>query len=206
VGTSAGAANGHGGQLGDDGQAGLEAFGAGPDVDLDGPLAGTGDGPGAGEEVAVDPAHFKDVLGRFSTGVVVVTALKEGEPAGMSAQSVVSLSLDPPLVLFCPAKASTSWPRIRAAGRFALNILASDQQETSVAFSRSGGDKFAGVAWEPGRTGAPLLIGALGHVECVLEHVYDGGDHEIAVGRVVDLAVRRDASPLIFYRGAYASL
>jgi flavin reductase (DIM6/NTAB) family NADH-FMN oxidoreductase RutF len=170
------------------------------------PAAGAiaGSDPPAIEEV--DASRIKDVLGRFSTGVVVVTAMHEAKPAGMSAQSVVSLSLDPPLVLFCPARSSTSWPMIRAAGRFALNILASDQQETSVAFARSGGDKFAGVAWEPGRTGAPLLAGALGHVECVLEHVYDGGDHEIAVGRVVDLAVRRDTTPLIFYRGAYSSL
>ncbi len=164
-----------------------------------------GDGTPQGE-YRIDPAHFREVLGHFSTGVVVVTATHEGAPVGMSAQSVVSLSLEPPLVLFCPARSSTTWPRVRAAGCFAVNILAGDQQELSVAFSRSGTDKFAGVAWEPGRTGSPLLAGALGHVECTLEHVYDGGDHEIVVGRVIDLAIRRDASPLIFFRGAYASL
>jgi 3-hydroxy-9,10-secoandrosta-1,3,5(10)-triene-9,17-dione monooxygenase reductase component len=162
--------------------------------------------PGDGTEVEVDPAHFREVLGHFSTGVVVVTAMHDGTPVGMSAQSVVSLSLEPPLVLFCPARSSTTWPRIHETGRFAVNILAADQEPLSVAFARSGTDKFAGVAWEPGHTGAPLLAGALGHVECTLEHVYDGGDHEIVVGRVVDLAVRRDSSPLIFFRGAYASL
>lgn len=154
-------------------------------------------------EVEIDPAHFREVLGHFSTGVVVVTASEKGTPVGMSAQSVVSLSLDPPLVLFCPARSSTTWPRIRAAGRFAINILAADQEALSVGFSRSGVDKFAGVDWQPGHTGSPLLAGALGHVECTLERVYDGGDHEIVLGRVVDLAVRRDARPLVFFRGAY---
>ena len=157
-------------------------------------------------DVEIDPDHFKQVLGYFSTGVVVVTALDGGQPVGMSAQSVVSLSLDPPLVLFCPARSSTTWPRIQRARSFALNILAADQQQLSDGFARSGADKFAGVEWAAGHTGAPLLAGAIGHVECQLENVYPGGDHEIAVGRVVDLGVRRDASPLIYFRGAYSSL
>jgi flavin reductase (DIM6/NTAB) family NADH-FMN oxidoreductase RutF len=162
-------------------------------------------GPATGE-ITIEPAHFREVLGHFLTGVVVVTAMLDGVPAGMSAQSVVSLSLDPPLVLFCPARTSTTWPRIRAARRFALNILAADQRELSVSFSRSGTDKFAGVSWEAGRTGAPLLAGALAHVESVLEEVYPGGDHEIVVGRVVGLEIRRDTSPLAFFRGDYLNL
>lgn len=156
--------------------------------------------------IEIDPAHFRQVLGHFSTGVVVVTSLDEAGPAGMSAQSVVSLSLEPPLVLFCPAKSSTTWPRIRRSGRFALNILAIDQEHLATAFARSGADKFAGVAWQPGHTGAPLLDGVLAHVECSLEQIYDGGDHDIVVGRVQDLDVRRDAEPLLFYRGSYATL
>lgn len=163
-------------------------------------------GGAAERPVEIDPAHFRQVLGHFSTGVVVVTACDERGPAGMSAQSVVSLSLDPPLVLFCPAKSSTTWPRIRSSGEFALNILATDQEHLAKAFARSGGDKFAGVPWEPGHRGSPLLAGVLAHVECSLEQVYDGGDHDIVVGRVHDLDVRRDAAPLLFYRGSYATL
>ena len=150
--------------------------------------------------------NFRDVLSHFSTGVVVVTASSPDGPAGMTCQSVVSLSLDPPLVLFCPAKSSTSWPLIRAAGHFCVNILAADQAGLCAAFARSGGDKFAGVAWSPGVTGAPVLGGTLAHVESTLEVVYDGGDHEIAVGAVVDLSVRRSAQPLVFFRGALLEL
>ena len=150
--------------------------------------------------------HFRDVLGHFSTGVVVVTAAAPDGPAGMTCQSVVSLSLDPPLVLFCPAKSSTSWPRIRVAGHFCLNILAADQEALCATFARSGGDKFAGVGWAPGATGAPVLAGTLAHVECNLEVVHDGGDHEIAVGSVVDLSIRRAARPLVFFRGTFHAL
>ena len=150
--------------------------------------------------------HFRDVLGHFSTGVVVVTAVGADGPAGMTCQSVVSLSLDPPLVLFCPAKSSTSWPLIRTAGSFCINILAADQRRLCGAFARSGGDKFEGVDWSPGSTGAPVLAGTLAHVECLLEAVHPGGDHEIAVGAVVDLAVRRAAKPLVFFRGSLLEL
>jgi 3-hydroxy-9,10-secoandrosta-1,3,5(10)-triene-9,17-dione monooxygenase reductase component len=150
--------------------------------------------------------HFRDVLGHFSTGVVVVTADGQGGRAGMTCQSVVSLSLDPPLVLFCPAKTSTSWPRMREAGHFCINILAADQEALASRFARSGGDKFVGVDWTPGVTGAPVLAGTLAHVECTLQAVYDGGDHDIAVGAVVDLAIRRDTKPLVFFRGSFLEL
>ena len=147
----------------------------------------------AASQTSIDPARFREVLGHFSTGVAIVTARHRAGPVGMTCQSVVSLSLDPPLVLFCAARKSTSWPRIREAGHFCMNILATDQEELGVAFARSGGDKFAGVEWEPGSSGAPILAGALAHVECELEAVHAGGDHEIIIGRVVDLEIRRDA-------------
>jgi 3-hydroxy-9,10-secoandrosta-1,3,5(10)-triene-9,17-dione monooxygenase reductase component len=160
----------------------------------------------AAAQAPIDPAHFREVLGHFSTGVAIVTAHHRDGPVGMTCQSVVSLSLDPPLVLFCAARTSTSWPRIRQSGHFCLNILATDQEELGVAFARSGGDKFAGVEWEPGRSGAPILAGALAHVQCELEAVHPGGDHEIVVGRVVDMEIRRDAYPLLFFRGSFGSL
>ncbi len=153
-----------------------------------------------GQVMSVDPAAFRTVLGHFSTGIVVVTG--EG-PVGMTAQSVASLSLEPPLVLFCPAKASTTWPSIRRAGAFCLNILAADQQDLCTVFARSGGDKFLGVRWRSGITGAPILADTLAHVECQLVDVHEGGDHDIAIGRVVALDVQRDAQPLLFFRGKF---
>jgi flavin reductase (DIM6/NTAB) family NADH-FMN oxidoreductase RutF len=154
----------------------------------------------APEPAEFGSARFREVLGYFPTGVVVVTAWAD-RAVGMTAQSVVSLSLEPPLVLFCPAKTSTTWPSIAAVGHFCINMLASDQEDLCAAFAVSGGDKFAGVEWEAGRTGAPILTSALATVECTLENVYDGGDHEIAVGRAIALDVRQPGIPLVMVRG-----
>jgi flavin reductase (DIM6/NTAB) family NADH-FMN oxidoreductase RutF len=148
-----------------------------------------------------DPVAFRRLLSHFATGVVVVTAA-DPEPVGLTCQSFSSLSLDPPLVMFSPARTSTSWPRIRAVGRFAVNILAEDQEELCRRFAVSGGDKFAGVDWHPGTTGAPILAGTLAHVECVLHAVHPGGDHDIVVGSPVSLQETSTAQPLLFFRGA----
>jgi len=150
-------------------------------------------------------ALFKDVMGRFATGVTVVTALEEGVPVGFTCQSFVSLSLAPPLVALAPAKSSTSWPRMVTAGAFCVNVLGEEQRAIGETFAVSGGDKFADAAWASGRTGAPVLEGAVAWVECRLELVHDAGDHELVVGRVVDLGAR-DAAPLLFYRGRYARI
>jgi len=155
----------------------------------------------------VDPDRFRQVLSEFCSGIVVVTGWARSHPVGLTCQSFSSLSLDPPLVMFAAARTSRSWPRIRRAGRFAVNILGDDQEEISRTFALSGVDKFAGVQWRPGVTGAPLLAGALAHLECALASVYDGGDHQIAVGRVVGLReYGPEGHPLLFYRGEYHSL
>ncbi|MFG2620165.1 flavin reductase family protein [Streptomyces sp. NPDC048507] len=152
---------------------------------------------------------MKAVLSSYCTGVAVVTAPGTdgdghgGRPAAMAVQSFSSVSLDPPLVCFCPARTSTTWPRIRAAGAFAVNVLAADQLELSRRFAVTGGDKFAGVSWRPGANGAPLLDGVLATVECVLEDVLDGGDHVIALGRVTAATAHRDGAPLLYFRRAY---
>jgi 3-hydroxy-9,10-secoandrosta-1,3,5(10)-triene-9,17-dione monooxygenase reductase component len=152
----------------------------------------------------VSPEHFRAVLGHFCSGITVVTATDAHGPAGLTAQSFASLSLDPPLVLVCPAKNSTSWPRIEAAGSFCINVLSEDQEELCRGFAARGADKFAGVGYGPApHTGAPLLAGALAWIDCNLETVYDGGDHIIAVGRVLDLGSRDSGRPLLFYRGGY---
>jgi 3-hydroxy-9,10-secoandrosta-1,3,5(10)-triene-9,17-dione monooxygenase reductase component len=148
---------------------------------------------------------FKEVMGRFATGVTVVTAIEDGLPIGFTAQSFVSLSLDPPYVALAPAKSSTSWPRIRAAGSFCVNVLADDQADICRGFAKSGGDKFAGVAWTPATTGSPLLDGVIAWADCQLELVHDAGDHELVIGRVVDVGANEGA-PLIFYRSAFRTL
>jgi 3-hydroxy-9,10-secoandrosta-1,3,5(10)-triene-9,17-dione monooxygenase reductase component len=150
-----------------------------------------------------DVATFRTVLGHFCSGITIVTAVDDGMAVGLTCQSFASVSLDPPLVLFVPAKASSSWPRIRHAGHFCANVLADHQEPLGRRFAIKGADKFAGVGWRPGGTGSPLLDGCLGYVECEVESVHDGGDHDIAVGRVVDLGVADEGSPLLFYRGGY---
>ncbi|MGW2019348.1 flavin reductase family protein [Streptomyces sp. NPDC001927] len=155
-----------------------------------------------------DPTDMKSALAGFCTGVAVITARDpaDGRPVGMAVQSFSSVSLDPPLVCFCPAHTSTTWPRIRAAGRFAVNVLAADQEELCRRFAVTGGDKFAGTAWRPGAAGAPLLDGALATIECTLDAVLDGGDHAIALGRVDALTAHRDTGPLLYFRRTYGRL
>jgi 3-hydroxy-9,10-secoandrosta-1,3,5(10)-triene-9,17-dione monooxygenase reductase component len=150
----------------------------------------------------LDQARFREVLGHFATGVTIVTALEEGQPVGFSCQSFAALSLDPPMVVLAPARSSTSWPRIRAAGSFCVNILNEHQEAVCRAFAISGGDKFSGVGWRPGITGAPVIDGALAVVECQLGEIFEGGDHEIVTGLVVALEVG-EGGPLLFYRGGF---
>jgi 3-hydroxy-9,10-secoandrosta-1,3,5(10)-triene-9,17-dione monooxygenase reductase component len=150
-----------------------------------------------------DPAAFRRVLGHFCTGVVIVTAIDGGAPVGMTCQSFSSLSLDPPLVLFSASHSSTSWPRIRRVGSFAVNILADHQEATSRAFAVSGGDKFAAVDWSPGVMGAPLLSGCVAHVECRLQSIVAGGDHDIVIGEPVAMGEDPSQVPLLFFRSGY---
>lgn len=154
----------------------------------------------------IDQARFREVCGHWLTGVTVVTAVDDGEPVGLAANSFTSVSLDPPLVLFCAGKSSGTWPRIEAAGSYAVNLLADDQEEISRVFATKDADRFKGVGFHTGATGSPILDDALGFFDCTIESVHDAGDHVIVVGRVVDLDVRRDAGPLAFYRGGYADL
>ncbi|QJY51010.1 flavin reductase family protein [Pseudonocardia broussonetiae] len=146
---------------------------------------------------------MRDVLGHFVSGIVVITAAGPDGPLGFTCQSFSSLSLDPPLVSFAPARSSTTWPRIREVGAFCVNVLAADHQEISAGFARSGTDKFAGVAWRPGPSGAPLLEGVSAWVDCTLWGEHDGGDHTIAIGHVQDLGADPARMPLLFYRGRY---
>lgn len=151
----------------------------------------------------VDPRLMRDVLGHFASGITVVTAIGDDGPIGFTCQSFSSLSLDPPLVAFAPARTSTTWPRLRDIGRFCVNVLADDQDALSSAFARSGTDKFAGVSWEPSAHGSPVLDGVVAWIDCALFAEHEGGDHTIVVGRVLDLGATAEKTPLVFHRGAY---
>lgn len=153
-----------------------------------------------------DGAAFREVLGQFATGVAVVTATADGEPVGMAVNSFTSVSLDPPLVLFCAARTSTTWPSIRAAGRFAVNILAEHQEDVSRLFATRGADRFGAVDWHLGASGAPVLDDLLAFVDCVIESEHDAGDHVIVIGRVLDLGIRAERGPLLFHGGGYGRL
>jgi 3-hydroxy-9,10-secoandrosta-1,3,5(10)-triene-9,17-dione monooxygenase reductase component len=154
----------------------------------------------------IDAAHFRTVLGHFPTGVTVITAMgADDKPVGLAVGSFTSVSLDPPLVAFCPDRKSSSWPKIREAGVFCVNILADDQEQVCRVFASKGDDKFKGLGWRPGGTGSPVLNDVLAWIDCDIDAVHDAGDHEIVVGRVRELEVAREhgPGPLVFYRGGY---
>jgi flavin reductase (DIM6/NTAB) family NADH-FMN oxidoreductase RutF len=161
-------------------------------------------GPAAGP--VVDPLHMREVLGHFASGVTVVTARTSEGPLGFTCQAFSSLSLDPPLVVFAPGRASRTWPRLREIGRFCVNVLAEGQDELSQNFARSGVDKFAGVHWTPSRHGSPVLDDVVAWIDCELWAEYDGGDHTLVAARVLDLGADPGRRPLLFHRGAYGLL
>jgi 3-hydroxy-9,10-secoandrosta-1,3,5(10)-triene-9,17-dione monooxygenase reductase component len=154
----------------------------------------------------VDPRLMREVLGHFASGVTVVTADTEDGPLGFTCQSFSSLSLDPPLIAFAPARTSQTWPRLRDMRRFCVNVLAEGQDAVSQNFARSGADKFTGVAWTPSPHGSPVLDDVVAWIDGELWAEYDGGDHTIVVARVLDLGAHPDRRPLLFHRGSYGLL
>ncbi len=156
---------------------------------------------------ASDPAHFRKVLGAFPTGVTVVTAMDEGRPVGLAIGSFTSVSLDPPLVAFLPAKTSGSWPAIERSGAFCVNVMDADQLEVCGVMASKVEDKFASVDWTPApATGSPLIAGSLAWMDCRIDAVHEAGDHWIVVGRVEEMdstPTSDDAGPLLFFRGKY---
>lgn len=156
--------------------------------------------------MTIEGTEFRRVLGHFPTGVTVITAMTGDGPAGMAIGSFASVSLDPPLVMFCPARSSTSWAQMRDADGFCVNVLGEHQQEICAQFATSdGGDKFAGVDWAAEATGAPVLEGSIAWIDCSHYAIHDGGDHEIVVGRVERLGAEQEAAagPLLFFQGRY---
>ena len=155
---------------------------------------------------AVEPDVFRRAMSRLPTGVTVVTALGDGGPSGLTANAVLSLSLDPPLMLAALDRGSRTLRTVEEAGRFGVNVLAAEQAELARSFStkREMQEKWDGVAWRE-RGGIPALDGIVVWVGCELRDVLGGGDHVIVTGAALDIAAR-DGDPLIFYRGAYMPL
>ncbi len=154
----------------------------------------------------IERNELRRVMGHFATGVTVITTLsKEGKLHGLTANAVSSLSLDPPLLIICVDKKAESYSSFEESGVFTVNILADDQEDISRRFAVSGGEKFEGVAYRRGVNGAPILSGALAHLECKLHAAYEGGDHTIYLG-LIEEAETREVKPLLFFRGGYRSL
>ena len=151
---------------------------------------------------------FRRVMGHFVTGVTVVTAFDGDQPFGITVNALSSVSLDPPLVMVALDRRRFLTPIVRAAGRYAVNVLSEDQQALSDCFAGAdvepGRDAFCGAAWHPGPTGLPLLDGAIATLECTVVETFSAGDHDLFIGLVDDLAnATTDPMPLLYYRRRY---
>ena len=153
------------------------------------------------------PPLFRQLLGRFVTGVTVLTARDaDGNPVGMTASSLASVSLAPPLVSVCIEISASAHDTLIEAEHFVVNVLAEDQEELSRRFAQPQSTQdFDGIGWFDGEVGAPRLNGAVAHIECAREATWPGGDHTILLGRVVSGAVG-EGRPLVYYRGGYTGL
>ena len=154
--------------------------------------------------VSLDPAVFRSVLGRFATGVTVLTTRDaDGTDHGMTASAFCSVSLEPPLVLTCIDRGATLYAMMHDVGRaFGVSILAEEQEALSRRFAGDD-DRFLGVGFARGPGGTALLDDAVSHLECTVDAVHEAGDHAIVVARVQHVAVRDDAGPLLYYRSGY---
>lgn len=154
-----------------------------------------------------DSRTLRDALGCFATGVTVVTCLDgSGEPVGLTANSFTALSLDPPLLLVCVAKAAASAKPLGQARHFAVNVLQTQQQPASITFSTRVEDRFGCTPWALGEHGVPVLRDSLSVFECAHHAVHDGGDHFILVGEVKKATFEPGLDPLLYFRGSYRRL
>ena len=156
----------------------------------------------------IDPRAFRQELGQFCTGITVITTMHSDAPVGFACQSFAALSLEPPLVLFCPTKVSRTWKAIEATGRFCVNVLHEKQKDVSARFGSKEADKFAGIDWHPSPLGSPIIDGSLAYIDCTVASVHDGGDHFVVFGAVRSLseAPKIKPRPLLFYRGDYTGI
>lgn len=156
----------------------------------------------------LDPVGFRDILGQYASGVTIITGADGAGPIGFTCQSFFSVSLEPPLVSFSVMRTSTTYPLIRATGRFAVNVLSQCQQPVSNQFARRGTDKWAGIDWAPTQAGNPVIAETAMWLDCELWAEYEAGDHYIVVGKVNEMGSREFLAndPLLFFRGRYRQL
>ena len=162
---------------------------------------------GGGPSVSTDDlghAHYREVMGRFASGVTIVTTLDDDGPSGFTCQAFLSLSLDPELVALGAATSSRTWTRIQRVGRFCVNVLSDGQESLARAFAEKADLKFEGVGWHRGPLGTPVLEDTVAWAECDLLDVHPAGDHALAVGKVGAVG-SGDGRPLVFYRGGYGT-
>ncbi|MFD4343362.1 flavin reductase family protein [Streptomyces coelicoflavus] len=160
--------------------------------------------PEAAEETEPTPLRMRRVMGTFASGVTVVTGTgRDGAPVGFACQSFASVSLEPPLVLFCADHRGRAWPRIRESGRFSVNILGAEQTDLCGRFGSSRGRKYEGLDWELSRWGTPSLPGVLTRVHADVHAVHPAGDHDVVVGRVLALETVTEREPMLFFRGGF---
>lgn len=157
--------------------------------------------------LTIADSAFRSALGQFASGITVVSGRDADGPVGFTCQAFASLSLDPPLVTFCVAEGSTSFPRLRRQGRFAVSVLADDQRWIAERFAGSGPGKWRGIGAHPTPSGLPVVCNALAWLDCAIVAEHPAGDHTIVVGSVEHLdAERPDADPLLYHRGRYRRL
>ncbi|BCJ06865.1 monooxygenase [Pseudomonas sp. RtIB026] len=157
---------------------------------------------------AIEPLRFREALGHYASGITVITSHSDGEPLGFTCQSFYSVSMNPPLVSFSVMSSSASYPGIRQAGRFAVNILSGEQVGISNQFARRGTDKWQGIDWQTSPLGNPIIAGSLHWLDCEIHAEHAAGDHLIVIGEVKALNVQDAdaAQPLLYFKGQYRSL
>ena len=152
---------------------------------------------------AMSQAEMRAALGQFASGVTVVTGLDDDGPVGFACQSFASVSLDPPLILVCADHRGRSWPRIRNAGRFTVNVLHEEQTDVCARFGGSSGRKFDGLEWSMSRWSTPSLPGVLLRIHADIHTVHVAGDHDVVIGKVLEFERVTDERPMIFFRGQF---
>jgi flavin reductase (DIM6/NTAB) family NADH-FMN oxidoreductase RutF len=169
-------------------------------------LSSLGKKPSSMIRQAIDKDVFRRACAKFATGIVVTTVIgKDGGPHGLTANSFTSVSLSPPLVLVCIDGASSVATHFRSSSYYGINILGEHQRHVSNRFCQKGQDRFAGVQWSRGKTGVPLLPGAIGALECAVTDKVEAGDHVILIGKVVQ-GVWHEGKPLVYFNSDYHHL
>ncbi|MCR3720128.1 NADH-FMN oxidoreductase RutF, flavin reductase (DIM6/NTAB) family [Prauserella flava] len=153
----------------------------------------------------VDPTTMRQTMGRFATGVAVITTESDGVPHGMTMNSLTSVSLDPPLLLVCFNHGARSATAVTDSGRFVVNLLSQRQQPIAMRFAKRGEDHFGGLGLEYGDHRVPVVPNALAHLDCEVDRIVEAGDHTVVFGRVTDVCTR-DGDPLGFYQGRFSDI